>query len=266
MSLSKNFARRALIFAFAGLAGTAYALPSLQLTIAGGTYVGGSDETTYAAGNAFTLYAFLSPKNNCNQACLDALLNDTYYISAALAPKTGPVDDTLGSFVFAGNTISATTDMEYGTPPLETVVTQLGDPGDLSSHGIFETFFYETGFKFSSTVSTTPFDVQNNPPTSVSDNDEGMYFASFAIDISALTSLNHSIHFDLYNSKVQECKNDKCVLGDIDVNDFAPFSHDAQSLKRSGDQPDPPVLPEPGVLTLLGIGLLGLTLMRRRNV
>jgi len=58
------------------------------------------------------------------------------------------------------------------------------------------------------------------------------------------------------------CKNEeKCineVVGnDIDINSFAPFSHDAQSNGHS--------VPEPSALLLLGSGLLGLALYNRRR-
>jgi hypothetical protein len=62
----------------------------------------------------------------------------------------------------------------------------------------------------------------------------GLYYQAFAVDTSNLSD-NVSIHFDLFSN-----------------NKFAPFSHDADA------QSDPPQVPEPLTLTLLGLGLLGI--------
>jgi hypothetical protein len=268
MKSKTNFLKYSVAVALAGCAGVAFALPTLQLTITGGTYQT-TDETTYAGGNPFTLYALLSAPNNCNAACLAGLLADTYYISAALNPKTAPAvppdaDPSLGSFSFGGTVVAVTSDMTYGTPPLETAATQLSDPGDLASHGIFETFYRQFKFQFDGNQSTTPFNSADTTPNAIVDDDKGMYYVPFLVDVAGLAD-KYSIHFDLYNSKVEQCKNNNCVPDDIDINDFAPFSHDAQSLTGNGNEPDPTPAPEPGVLTLLGIGLLGLTAIRRRK-
>src|SRR4030095_2616226 len=58
------------------LSSSLWALPSLQLDITGGTYVGGTDETTYSDGPTFELLALgLNPSG-------------TYFLSAAIVPKT----------------------------------------------------------------------------------------------------------------------------------------------------------------------------------
>lgn len=239
-----------------GFATSAQAIPQLQLSIAGGTY-NSTTQTTVAASSVFTLYAYLTPGNGAN-VDINALLADTYYVSMAVAPKTGPTDSILGSFKVGTSVIDVTDDMTYGTPPLEALADT--DPGDLSSHGIFETFFYEHAFNFDSLLQTNPFDVQTSvglTPTAGS----GMYYVGFEIDVTQLLP-DYAIHFDLYNSKVAKCKNN-CVPDDIDVNDFAPFSHDAGSGGGDGDGGDETV-PEPGSLFLIGGGLLGLWASRRR--
>ena len=106
-----------------GFATSAQAIPALQLGITGGTY-DSTTQTTVASGSIFTLSAYLTPKQNATSAEIDALLADTYYISMALVPKTGPTDATLGSFTVGATTVNVTSDMTYGTPPLETVMTQ----------------------------------------------------------------------------------------------------------------------------------------------
>ena len=73
----------------------------------------------------------------------------------------------------------------------------------------------------------------------------GMYYAALTIDTSLLDT-DYVIHFDLYNTKLKRG-------GDIDVTQFAPFSHDAQSA----------AVPEPSTVLLLGSGLVGLWASRR---
>jgi hypothetical protein len=75
-----------------------------------------------------------------------------------------------------------------------------------------------------------------------------MYYKVFDVDVSGLKP-GYLIHFDLYNTKVVEG-------GDIDVSEFAPFSHDAESRSR---------VPEPSTLLLLGGGLLSLAVFGKRT-
>jgi hypothetical protein len=270
MKTNRKVLAQGLAVALLVSAGGVLAVPTLQLTIQGGTYNNGT-ETTVATTNPFTLYALLTPQNNCDTACLTALLADTYYVSAAVVPMTGPTGASLGSFTFDGATVNVTGGMVYGSPPLETVLSLVGsDPGDLASHGIFETYFTEFSFTFDGTVSTTPFDAQTTQPANaLVDTNGGMYFVPFTVNVSGLTA-GTQIHFDLYNSSVVACKNDNCVAGDIDVDDFAPFSHDAQSSSSSSSSTGTGTsssngIPEPGTLTLFGAGILGALFAYRRR-
>ena len=81
------------------------AVPLLQLDIEGGVYqtasVNGSNpESIVATGSVFTLYALLTPSGG--NFSLDDLLNDFYYISAAVTPKTLEPGGDFGSFLFDG--------------------------------------------------------------------------------------------------------------------------------------------------------------------
>lgn len=223
---------------------SSYAIPTLQLDIGGGTY-DLATETIVASGDPFTLYAYLIP-NRRNT------LSDTYFISAAVAPKIGPPGADLGSFTFNGTTVNATADMTYGVPPIESITSLQGwDKGDLPKHGIFPTYFSELGFSFSpanqiSKYNTAYRAISGDPIDLIFNSKGGMYYAAFTVDTS-LFDPNYVIHFDLYNTKLLS-------NGDIDVSQFAPFSHDAETTS----------VPEPNTLILLGSGFLGLWAVKRK--
>jgi len=221
------------------------AYPTLQLDILDGTY-DYQTQTIIAPSESFTLYAFLIP-DRWNS------LTDDYYISAALVPKLTPPGGDLGTFTFNNYTINVTTDMVYGVPPLENIVSLQGwDPRDLPRHGIYPTYFYEFGFQFDNRNQISRYNTQERaqsggqiPPTT---GNEIMYYMAFSVDTSQLNP-NYVVHFDLYNTKLIQ------RTGDIDVSQFAPFSHDAQSVQ----------VPEPSTLLLLGSGLMGAWLFGRRK-
>jgi hypothetical protein len=235
------------------------------LDILGGTY-DNSSKTIIASGDPFTLFAYLIP--DCK-----APLTDTYFISAAVFPRTGPALQDLGSFVFDGMTVAVTEDMVYGNPPLESYATQLKEHGDLTSHGIFPSYFMQFAFTFDPEDRASAYNTAQTPGVGPTLNSSGrMYFHSFDVDTRSLES-NYFIHFDLYNTKnipitdlvcTNRCtrngRNRTCnefLLGyDIDIKSFAPFSHDAQSTHR---------VPESGTLVLLGIGLLALGLLGKKR-
>ena len=229
---------------FAGLVQRANAVPTLQLDIAGGSY-DLATQTIMASGNTFSVYAYgmaTGPKA--------VSLSDKFFLSMALVPPTAAVSN-YGSFTVNGTTINVTADMTYGTPPLKTVLGGAAtDPGDLASHSIFPTFFAEQMFQFSSGTQSGVYNTQNFAGSGPQAG-TGMYYKRFDFDISGMLP-GYGIHFDLYNETLLSG-------GDIDINKFAPFSHDAEAIVTS--------IPEPEIYAMLaaGLGLMGWTARRRKQ-
>lgn len=241
---------------------SANAIPALQLDIKGGTYDSGS-ESTVAGGDAFTLYALGLSQGNTTIST-----SSSYYLSAALIPsqaKTVP-GPNYGSFTIgldANNdgsingsetliTVNVTADMVYGVPPLETNLAH--DGGDLPKHGIYETYFKEIAFKFSNSLKTAQYDAESAGKVALPNGSGNMFYVPFLVDVSGLKE-GFGIHFDLYSTKARR--------GDVDVDDFAPFSHDAQSKLTRTVQPIP--TPDAGAtVALMGVGLIALGELRRR--
>ena len=223
-------------------ASLANAVPVLQLGIGGGSY-DLTTETIVTDASSFTLYAYARATGN---KAID--VNETHYLSIALTPQTGPDPVPFGSFDFEGSTYDID-NMVYGNPPLEDELDR--DAHDLQSHSIYDTFFLEYAFQFSAAQTTALVNTQDNPshvPDTVGDD---LYFVAFDVDVSGLDA-GFGLHFDLYNTKIRNNH-------DIDVDNFAPFSHDA------GTANDVQEVPEPTPLALLGLGLVGLGLMRRQR-
>jgi hypothetical protein len=244
-----HFVLAAVMAGFLGAgAERAEAIPVLQLDIVDGWYDPVS-RTVMTSDFQFTLVAVLTPKAGATPETLAALLNDRYYVAAALVPKTGPAHSDLGSFSIDGTSISATNDMTYGTPPYEVVASQLYDAGDLNEEGIYNTFYYELPFQFSPLQRAQRYDSSLTPGGLTVDSAGPAYFATMNVDLTGLTDPNVAMHFDLYSSFVSDCLVRKCTIGDNDIEYFAPHTNDAQSLPARSA-----AVPEPSTLALLVLG------------
>ena len=228
------------------LARPAWAVPMLQLDIEDGTY-DASEETIVIGTPTFTVRAFLRGDGDLTQA---------YYLSVALRPKTGPESADLGSFTISDLTVEVTGDMEYGVPPFEEFIEH--DGGDLGQHDIYETFFLEHEFYFSAADATDTRNTADNPGAAIEPyaGSGGMsYYAEFEIDATLLDA-GLDLHFDLYSTKLGQKKPN----GDIDVDQFAPFSHDAEYRFEGNVVPEPASVAVWSMLVLGGVGVA----MRRR--
>ena len=246
----RTMAGAALCAAAMVASGPASAVPELQLDIAGGTYVGGGEDTIFASSNSFSLYAYgLADKVSTTE---------TFRLSMALIPATDTAG-TYGSFSVNSSTINVTSDMVYGNPPIETLVSQEHESGDLPPHSIFPTYFTEVQFSFSTANQSGIYNTEDEAGSGPQSG-TGMYYVKFDVDLSGLAA-GLGIHFDLYNTKlIDQCKNANCTLGDVTVGKLvAPFSHDAAGMVTAVPEP------ETYAMLLAGLGLLGFMARRRRR-
>jgi len=254
MDMRKKFAFVPIAAVLIAFASPVQAVPALQLDILGGTY-DATTQTIMAPSNSFSLYAYGLASGNGAVS-----LTEKFYISMALVPATS-TPGSFGSFTVNGTTINVTSDMTYGTAPIETLTSLQGfDPGDLPQHGIFPTYFAEKQFTFS-TPTTNQSGIYNAQDQAGSGPQAGtgMYYERFDFDIAGLAP-GLGLHFDLYNETISVCgKAKNCTAGDVDVDKFAPFSHDAQGMVTNVPEP------ETYAMLLAGLGLIGFVARRRKQ-
>jgi hypothetical protein len=244
-----------------GSAATGFAVPQLQLDIIGGTYDEASETIIAPAGNVIDLVALFTPNGNPSQDEIDAMLDGTFDISAALIGAGDVEEGSLGSFSIDGETVVDVPEgMVYGVPPVE----QLGgdpdfDSHDLSQHDIFEAYFYELEFQFFLEDTAITYNTQDMPGGLVLSEDGETFYRTFSIDTTNLAA-GAQLHFDLYTTDLDNAP--ELLAQPLDGNNdvdrvlFAPFSHDAETNR---------LLPEPTMLWLLAAGFLGVGLTRRRR-
>lgn len=209
--MGQNFSKIALVLVGVLSAQSIVALPTLQLDVVGGTYVAGTDEdTTISAGPIFDLEALVQA------SYLNADPNRVYFLAAAIIPKTSvPLETDFGSFTINGVTYDATHGMVWGRPPVD------GEqhPGELAPHGIYDTHYAEVAFTFSGSDLIGAYNAETGETVPGLLNRQ-----TFDVDVTGLAA-GYQVHFDLYNTEFIRKKKLNLEV----INDFAPFSHDAQS-------------------------------------
>jgi len=194
-----------------------WAIPTLQLDITGGVY-DPVTETTIATTNPFTLVALYDTAHPDSTT--------SFFISASIIPMTSD-PTSFGSFTIDGVKYGGGGPgvLNYGTPPVDTAFPSL------PPHGIFPTIYAEVPFSFDP-ANTTPgyntADGTTSPDT--------LLFQHFNINVAGLLP-GVVVHFDLYDEIIKDHP------ADATDTDFAPFSHDAQSL-------DAPPVPDGGTTVL----------------
>ena len=203
------------------------AVPTLQLTIEGGTY-DTITETTITGDSEFNLYAILNPDKGKNP---QSTLSGNYLLSISVVNPSITIPADLGWFTINDLEIQVTDGMLFGIPPIELVNT--APPYDipnntdtLPTHDIYPTFYKDIEFNFVKEQQTSSYDVtaQGNigikPPSGTD-----AFWQEFKFDVS---NMKAALHFDLYQ---------------LDVNNniiaFAPFSHDAEDGPTSKNVPEP---------------------------
>lgn len=236
-----GFVSRYIVFSLlmvAILAGSAFALPPIQLFIDGATYDWGSQSWVATTTGSVDVYVI-----SADDAKSDII------VCMAL----GQSDDPNTMTVDFGGTVVNPGDWVYGNPP-SPPAWQPGD--DLAPHGVYPTNFAEihTGaYGLSQMVGDVQPDTLNGgeywdpTPTPAFPGAPATHSGDWKMFTVNITGpIGSGVHFDAYT-----------LNPDGTLYQFAPFSHDATTT----------LVPEPGTLVLMGTGLFGLGLgaLRKRK-
>lgn len=218
-------------------AGSAHAIPGLQLFIEGATYDTGSETWVYEPDGGDIILWVIGDVGSYGK------ISDVKLVAAVESDEDGKItlSGTVGSSTYGilDTSLAGTP----GEPKFwEDSVPVLSDEGELPTHGIYPSDFYQWDlgdFTLDDspigdfTQGGCPYDLNCSYP------DQGQINA-YLVEIEGYSW----VHFDVF---------DEISLMSKEKSIFAPFSHDAE-------------VPEPNSLLLVGSGLLVLGLMRRRFI
>lgn len=225
-------------------ASSAFALPSLQLGPGTGSwYYNTTTDTWMTTTNPFSLFAYANAtdgEGGNGGIAWDAAgyTGKTAYLVVSAVPMIN-FDGFNITVANDGGNLGVYTS-GYGAAPIQ-------DTNSLAPHGIFDTYFEIYQFNFDGGLTT----ISNTQPPG--GGDAAGFAEEFNITINSLATGVTGIHMDLFVVEGDGILDLTASNKDV-VNAFAPFSHDAQN-----------VVPEPGSLILLGLGIVGIGVAKRRK-
>lgn len=196
---------------------SARAVPELQLDIIGGSY-DDTTETVISNASAAVVVA-LRTFGGSKAGQSDGMLSETVYLSLAALKSNGDavgLDELNGALIDINGVTFTGQEFLFGTP-----IHGAADGSDLPKHGVYETSFLEMAFQFSAENQTAEYNTAETPgASSLYLGGQDSFFKVFTVSIATLADEVY-LHFDLYMTTVGES-------AELEVDKFAPFSHDAE--------------------------------------